>query len=284
MSEGLDIQRRIVANMTTQSWRGIPHVAFSYEPDITEYERACRASGAGVSFNTHLLHTIARALKAAPRMNAHFHYNRWLVTGRMEVKERVDISMPTILPDGRMMTLTLRDCAGETPLELQRQVDDLRRRAENSCLDDALMEAAMGDTLRALSRGRLWTASGRLLGSLLNPGCARTPRGREKREYRALPPDRRLTGRDIEQGTITVSNFGSLYRELRGRPLLLEVVPPQVTAIGVGAIQEAGGGRVLPMCVAFDHRALDFGDVVPFLKRMDALLGARPPEEGPKSR
>ena len=87
-----------------------------------------------------------------------------------------------------------------------------------------------------------------------------------------MPADRKLSVSDIEQGSITVSNFGSLYKNLRGRPLLLEIVPPQVVAIGIGAIQDTDGRRILPMCIAFDHRALDFGDIVPFIKKMDELL------------
>ena len=271
-----DIQRKIVANMTSESWRSIPHVAFSYEPEVTAFLERYRESGQAVSLNTLLLHTIAEALKAAPGMNAHFHYNRWLVTGKLEPREQVDISMPTILPDGRMMTLTLRDCGSRTPPELQRQIDDLRRRAANSHLDDVLMETAMRDTLRALSRGRVLKAAGRLLGRALQPRCARTLHGRQRREYRAIPPEERLTRQDIEQGGITVSNFGALDRAMRGRPLLLEVVPPQTAVIGIGAIQETGDGKILPMCIAFDHRALDFGDIVPFLRRMDQLLGGGP--------
>ena len=30
--------------------------------------------------------------------------------------------------------------------------------------------------------------------------------------------------------------------------------------------------KVLPICIAFDHRALDFGDIVPFLKRLDDIF------------
>ena len=31
------IQRKIVANMTTESWQNIPHVSYQYEPDITKF-------------------------------------------------------------------------------------------------------------------------------------------------------------------------------------------------------------------------------------------------------
>lgn len=29
---------------------------------------------------------------------------------------------------------------------------------------------------------------------------------------------------------------------------------------------------VLAICIAFDHRALDFGDIVPFLKTLDGIF------------
>ncbi|HRL87047.1 MAG TPA: 2-oxo acid dehydrogenase subunit E2, partial [Candidatus Fimenecus sp.] len=68
---------------------------------------------------------------------------------------------------------------------------------------------------------------------------------------------------------------------------MLEIVPPQVCAIAVGAVQdkpvvvvnEAGEKeiairQVMPLCIAFDHRALDFGEIVPFIKRLDEIFAA----------
>ena len=31
------IQRKIVANMTSESWRSIPHVSYIFEPDLTSF-------------------------------------------------------------------------------------------------------------------------------------------------------------------------------------------------------------------------------------------------------
>jgi len=272
MKSEFDIQRKIVANMTSESWRSIPHVSFLYEPDVTEFEKRCKAAGEDVSLNTYLLCAIAESLKYAPAMNAHFRYNRWTVTGKLLPKERVDVSMPSLLPDGRMMTLNIHDCDLLSPKQLQERISDVRRRAEQSNLDEAMMSTAMENTLNSLKRGKLITAAGRLLGKSLHPDCADTPKGRAKRDYYAIPETERLTNRDIEQGSVTVSNLGSLYRSLRGAPLLIEVVPPQTTAIGIGAIQEREGRRILPMCICFDHRALDFGEVIPFIRHMDEIF------------
>ena len=36
-TEYFGIQRKIVANMTTESWQNIPHVTYMYEPDVTKF-------------------------------------------------------------------------------------------------------------------------------------------------------------------------------------------------------------------------------------------------------
>ena len=83
---------------------------------------------------------------------------------------------------------------------------------------------------------------------------------------------------------MTVSNIGSICRS-PGQFSLLEILPPQVFAVGISAIQERPGvyvneagekavgiRRILPMCLAFDHRVLDFSDLTPFLQRLDQLF------------
>ena len=36
--------------------------------------------------------------------------------------------------------------------------------------------------------------------------------------------------------------------------------------------KEIEARNVLPICIAFDHRALDFGEIVPFLERLDDIF------------
>ena len=67
-----------------------------------------------------------------------------------------------------------------------------------------------------------------------------------------------------------MSNLGSLYKEWKGQCTLLEIVPPQLSCIGLGAIRDG----VLPMTIAFDHRALDADDVIPFMRKLDELLAS----------
>jgi len=59
------------------------------------------------------------------------------------------------------------------------------------------------------------------------------------------------------------------------------MIPPQTAAIGIAAVRpkpvvnENGdivSSKILPITIAFDHRALDMGDVVPFMQKLDEIF------------
>ena len=111
------IQRKIVANMTTESWQNIPHVSYQYEPDVTEFvaafkkfsaEKNVEGAPAKITFNAVLLKAIAEAIEVDPMINAHMHYEKGLVRGKVTVYDNIDISVPWTLPSGEMMTITMK--------------------------------------------------------------------------------------------------------------------------------------------------------------------------------
>ncbi len=66
---------------------------------------------------------------------------------------------------------------------------------------------------------------------------------------------------------------------------MLEIIPPQVSAFAVNAIQKRpvvtedkyGSDKIeikkiLPITIAIDHRALDYGDCVPFFEKLDEIF------------
>lgn len=285
------IQRKIVANMTSESWESIPHVTYMYEPDVTEFMKEYRKlnldrSGKDkITVNTLMLKVISEGLKAAPVMNSHIRFNRKLVRGEINTFEDINISMPMILPNGEMMTVNLHNFESKNLDEMTEYIHDVARRAENSDLNEAMFEVSLDNTLTALKAGKIKQTLYRLIGSKTGKHKVKTLHGEAKRAYESIPATERLTKHDIEQGTVTVSNIGSTYRGQRGATALLEIIPPQVCAFAVGAVQDkpvvitdALGNKkiearqVLPLCIAFDHRALDFGDVVPFLQKLDYIF------------
>ena len=87
---------------------------------------------------------------------------------------------------------------------------------------------------------------------------------------------RKVTIKELQGGTFTVSNQGSIG----GSYFTPIIYAPQVAILGVGQ----GGPRpivndgkvvvrtILPLCLAYDHRVLDGGDAVRFLKEIVAGL------------
>lgn len=288
-TEHFDIQRKIVANMTTESWEQIPHVAYVYEADVTdlmtEFKKLRSTSKTKITLNTVLMKAIIEGLKAAPVMNSHLNYNRKLVRGELKTFEDINISMPMLLPDGRMMTVNLRDFQNKSLLAMTDYIADVTRRAENTNLNEVMFDVSLDNTITGLKQGKVKQTVRRLIGSKTGKHKVHTLRGAAKKAYYSIPEKDRLTKKDIEQGTVTISNLGSLYKGQSGYGTLIEIVPPQVCAFALGAVQDKPvvvtdkfgnktieARQILPITVVFDHRALDFGDVIPFLKKMDSIF------------
>ena len=286
------IQRKIVANMTTESWQNIPHVSYLYEPDVTDFlakfKKFQNECGYEVkpTFNAVLLKAIAEAIEVDPVINAHIHYERGLVRGKVTVFDNIDISVPWTLPDGNMMTITMKDMGNKTLKEIAEYQADINRRLEKTNLTEALYSVSFHDTVDKLKKGHILKAIKRLYGANTNPNHKiKLLKGAEKKAYEAIPETERITRNDLKQGTITVSNIGADSRGLAGECAMLMVIPPQICAIGVGALQrrpvvvknENGEEEIvirtiLPMNICFDHRALDFGEVRPFLTKMQEIF------------
>lgn len=286
------IQRKIVANMTTESWQNIPHVSYLYEPDVTDFlakfKKFQNECGYEVkpTFNAVLLKAIAEAIEVDPVINAHIHYERGLVRGKVTVFDNIDISVPWTLPDGNMMTITMKDMGNKTLKEIAEYQADINRRLEKTNLTEALYSVSFHDTVDKLKKGHILKAIKRLYGANTNPKHKiKLLKGAEKKAYNAIPETERITRNDLKQGTITVSNIGADSRGLAGECAMLMVIPPQICAIGIGALQrrpvvvknENGEEEIvirtiLPMNICFDHRALDFGEVRPFLTKMQEIF------------
>ena len=290
-TEHFGLQRKIVANMTSESWKNIPHVTYNYEADVTDIMTQVKKINLGrskndkITVNTLMLKVIAEGLKAAPAMNAHLEYNSFLVRGRIDTFEEINISIPMVMSDGRMMTVNVRGFEKMNLDEINEKIADVRRRMENTILEEAMYEASFANTINELKKGRIVKALGRLFGAKTGKHKIKLLSGKDKKRYYSMSEKDRLTGYDIEQGSVTVSNLGSLDRSLTGSVSLLEIIPPQVAAFGIGAIQDKvvcatdscgvktpDFRKILPICIAFDHRALDFGDVIPFIKRCNEIF------------
>lgn len=281
------IARKIVSNMTAESWETIPHAVISYEPEVTEFLKVMKdinkdaTPETKLTINTIMLRVIVEGLKACPIMNSHIEFNRKLVRGNVKTFKEIDISMPMVLKTGEMMTINMHDMHDKTMSQMRDTIADSVRRANNSDMNEVMFEVSLDNTLQGLKKGKIAQTINRLVGSKTGKHKVKTLTGKAKKEYYSIPVTDRLTKHDIEQGTITVSNLGSVCRNWNGICTLLEIIPPQVCAIAIGATQlvpiaEQDGtirtGYRLPFTIAFDHRALDIGDITPFVNKLNEIF------------
>lgn len=286
-NEHFGIARKIVSNMTSESWETIPHAAVTYEPEVTEFLEVIKEINQDASketkltLNTVMLRVIVEGLKACPILNSHIHFNRRLVRGNVQTFEEIDISMPMILKTGEMMTINMHNMHNKSMSQIRDAIADSARRANNSDMNEVMFEVSLDNTLTGLKQGKIVQTINRLVGSKTGKHKVKTLKGKAKKEYYSIPEKDRLTKHDIEQGTITVSNLGSICRDWNGVCTLLEIIPPQVCAIAIGSLQlvpiaEADGtvrtGTKLPLTIAFDHRALDMGDITPFINKLNEIF------------
>ena len=286
------IARKIVSNMTSESWETIPHATLTYEADVTDLLKEVKKLNEGntdpakkVTLNTVILKIICEGLKAAPTMNTHIEFNRKLVRGCLKYYDHIDISMPMLLPTGEMMTVNMHDMGNKSLSQMTEAINDTIRRAKNSDMNEVMFEVSLDNTLQGLKKGKVLQAIRRLYGSKTGKHKVKTLTGKAKKDYYSIPATERLTKHDIEQGTTTISILGSIYREHKGACALLEIIPPQTTAFAIDSIQkrptvitnsegkdEIAIRMILPITIAIDHRALDYGDVVPFMRKLDEIF------------
>ena len=293
-AEEFDIFRKVVAFSTSDSWKRVPHVAYLYEPDVTDlfqfYNERLRVVSAGrgetkkVTFGAVLLKVIAEGLLAAPRLNAFLRHSPITSRGRLLVQRHVNVTLPWLLEDGKVVTVVVPSVEGASIVDLQTRLEALARRINGSNLNELLNRTARLDTLRRLASGQA-TGFTRLLSAMLGLSKFDSLRGAERRKYYAADPLKRLTPEDVSAGTVVVSNIGAIKSGNTGKFALLDVVAPQVFAVGVSAVRESpavvrgGNGEkivairsTLPFCLCFDHRAFEFGELLPFLRRLDQFF------------
>jgi len=284
------LHKKVVGYKTYESWTTVPHVTFVYEADATEllaeftgYKE--QNPSAGITINTLLLKVCVEAIKAAPQVNAHIQYNPKYVTGQIQIMRNIDISSPWMLENGDIGTINLRNFESKTLAEMQEYINKTAQKIKNCDIYIPMYQVSVNNMMGELRKGHFLKAVRALLGSAF--GKSKTPKHSKKEveAYNRIPAEDKITAGDLVPGTITISNIGSIYKEQKGFMGILEIIPPQVFAIGIGSIQEKAGvvkdengdktigiRKVIPMCLAFDHRALNFGEIVPFMQKLDAIF------------
>jgi pyruvate dehydrogenase E2 component (dihydrolipoamide acetyltransferase) len=206
------------------------------------------------------------------------------VTGQLEIKSNIDISIAWQREDGNMLSVNLRNFESKTLTEMRDYINKTAAKINNCDVYVPMYLVSFHNMLRELRRGRLLKTIRALWGAAFGKSKTKRPSRKAMAAYKKIPAHDKITEDDLVPGTITISNTGSVYKG-RGFMGILEIIPPQVFAIGIGGIQEKPGvvhdenggqtiavRKIIPMCLAFDHRALNFAEIVPFMQKLDQIF------------
>lgn len=294
-----DIQRRVVAHKTVESWETIPHAGLVMDLDVTDviqFTNRLRESpefkGIRTTMNSVMLKIIGESIKESPDINAELSYSKRWNTGKLYYRDSIDIAVPMLTVENRMITPILRNIGEMNLREMCLAMDKLKQRAHNTKVDLLLLEAALQDTWGRLAKGQVLAVLKRLWANFVAPNRLSLPPREERRRYALIPPTERLTADDLLGASTLVSNVGSVMPHACFHGVFLEIIPPQLTAMVLAGVQkqpvvmkDAAGEdvivirEIMPMTFYLDHRALDFEHIMGFLKRLRHLCAH--PEELP---
>jgi pyruvate dehydrogenase E2 component (dihydrolipoamide acetyltransferase) len=233
-----------------------------------------------ITLNTVLTRIIIDGIKAAPWVNAHISHSRWLASGHIKIMDAIDINMPVLLSDKKVITVKLPDAGNKSLAEITSYINQLKNKLAVTNRDIALLKAGLEDTAKQIKRGDIFHPLGRILGLKFGKNKLKSISREAKTQYKNMPAEQRLGNSDLNMGTVTISNIGASARRLNGAPVLIDLISPQIFAVGIGALQEKPAvideqivpRKIVPFCIIFDHRALDFGDVTPLIYQMDSIF------------
>lgn len=287
----LDFIRKATGYSLTISQRTIPVAGFVRKADVTKFWEVYQkvhndtSRPVKITFNTFMLRFVIECLKSAPILNAHMVYKPFNATGTLTYKGKVDVSMPVILPDGRMLPLLLRDVGDKSLDEIAAAVKELERKLNNTIFEMALYEVSRERMFGLIKKGHILQAAATAISSFVGSQKVNLPPRKARKEYKKNEKyEDVLHGEDIGEGTVCISDLGSIYSG-NGFATTSPILQPTTSVMAFGRVRDEdkvykdeNGNlqlktvKILPFTLLFDHKIGGFPDTVPFLNRFDELL------------
>lgn len=284
-TEYFNLKARVSSNVLTNA-QDMPTPGYTYDADITEFwkefESFKKECGYPLTFNTVLMRCLVEGLKVAPRLNSYIEYHRLMSSGRLIIKKHVDVALPVLLDTGETFPVKVSKAEEKTLKELGEQIADLTKKVKTTDVDHVIFDMIALRTIGFLLKGQiLSTLAQTYTGYFTKYKVAKfseigkpAPKGPEY-----------LTINDINEGTVCLTNLGAVNKNLNGRVTNAPLLYPQVFLMAVGVARDEnyvfrnekgeidmGTKKILPITLTFDHRIGGFGDILPFIEKLDEIF------------
>lgn len=284
--EYFNLKARVSGNVLVNAQRNIPTPTYVYEADVTkfyaEYQKLKAECGYQFSFNTLMMRLLVEGLKVAPRLNAHLEYNHTASCGRLIVKKHIDVAMPIFMDGGITFPVKVRAIEDKSLKELSDQIADIMRRLEKTDVDGLLFDLIQQRMLGFVLKGKVVSTMAQIWSGFVGKYSVTSVKDLFKEKVR--DPES-LSMYDFNEGTVCFTNTGSISRDLTGHISYGPLLYPQVFLFGISNIKDVeyafknekgevdiGTKKMLPITLAFDHRLGGFGDVIPFIKKLEEVF------------
>lgn len=284
--EYFKIKGRASSNVLSNAQKTIPAGGYNYEADITkfwdEYHGLKKECGYNLMFNTLMIKVLAEGLKVAPRLNAHMKYNHTASCGKLIIKKHIDVAVPLLLDTDETFPVKVRNVEERTLRETQEEFDRLMATLKTTDVDRVLFDVVLQRIIGFILQGKLISTAAQVATGYV--GKYKVAKLSGLFEH-APHNETSLQIDDLNEGTVCLTNLGSLYHGLTGNVTYAPILYPQVFIMAMGAVQdreyvykndkgeiEIGVKKILPINLMFDHRIGGFADVVPFIKKLDEIF------------
>lgn len=284
--EYFNLKARVSGNVLTNAQREIPSPAYTYEADITKLLEVYREIKAEcdyhLSFNTLMMRVMVECLKVAPRLNAHLQYDHVASKGRLIVKKHIDVAMPIFMENGETFPVKVRAIEDKSLKELAAQLDNVIERAGKTNMDSVLFDLISQRMVGFILKGKFISTFKQISSGYVGKYKVAKVSGLFKKE----PRDPESLGMyDLNEGTVCFTNWGPINSKMKGDVTYTPLLYPQVFLMAIGNIRDKeyifrneqgapdiGTKKVLPITLIFDHRIGGFGDLAPFIEKLQEII------------
>lgn len=283
--EYFNIKAKVSANVLTNA-QDMPTPGYTYDADVTEFWKEFREfkqeCDYNLTFNDLLMRAMVEGLKVAPRLNSHIEYNRTATTGKIIIKKHVDIALPVLLDSGETFPIKVSACEEKTLKEISLRTAELVNMLKTQDVDRVIFDMIVKRTAGFILDGKIISTVAQTVAGYVGKGKVANLKGLFEHAPRE---EGYLTPNDINEGTVCLTNLGAVNKTLNGRVTNAPLLFPQVFLMAVGVARdenyvyknekgeiEMGTKKILPITITFDHRVGGFGDILPFIQKLDEIF------------
>jgi len=284
--EHFKLRNRVSGYILTKAQQNCPTCGYNYEADITKlwdaFHELKENCGYELSFNTLMMRILVEGLKAAPKLNSHIEFNTTSSCGTLIMKKHIDIAMPILLENGETFPVKVLEAENKTLKELSEHITDLFERLKKTDIDKTMFDVITQRTVGLLLKGDIKATIAQTFTGYVGKHKVAKFTGR----FSPAPQDgTTLYTKELNEGSVCMTNWGVLYEGLNGNVTYTPLLYPQVFLFAMGVVKDTDYAfrnekgevdiatkKTLPITLMFDHRIGAFNDVMPFIKKLDEIF------------